>query len=293
MRLNLTRINRFFNILFGGCALLFVALLSAYLAMRFTIHGREVDVPNLTGLSINEAAKQASSHGLRLNLENRFYAPGAPAGQILAQSPAPGTRVRRQWAVRVTESLGPQQVAIPDLLGQSERLATIAIRRLPLELGTVAYLPASSDPDTVLAQTPNPNAEGVDRPRISLLLSQPPDPDHPQLGQPMPAYVMPSLAGLTFASAAARAAEAGLHIVSVEDLNNPTPPPAPAPATTPAAKPAPAPTPPASAAATATPAPAPAAPALPTFTMGTVVGQSPPAGHRVVKGDPVRLTLGH
>ncbi len=273
MKLRTSRINRFFNIVLGALLMLVVALLSAFIAMRAAIHGREVNIPNLAGLTLPEASKQTRARGLRLTLENRFYSPSTPPGRILAQSPAPGVSVRRQWAVRVTESLGPQQVAIPDLLGQSERTASINIRRLGLELGAVAHVAAPGDPGVVIAQTPAPNAAGVDRPRVSLLLSEPEEAESPE------AFVMPSLTGLTLSGAAARAAAAGLHIVSAEDLNLATAatPPAPASTSTPENTPA--------------TAASPATPIAQAVTVGTVVAQTPLAGHRVVKGDAVHITL--
>ena len=270
MKLKTSSINRFFNIVLGALAMLVVALLSAFITMRLAIHGREVKVPNLAGLTLADASKQTRSLGLRLTLENRFYSPNTPPGHILAQYPVPGVTVRRQWAVRVTESLGAQQVAIPDVIGQSERTASINIRRLGLELGAVAHVAAPGELGIVIAQTPSPNAAGVDRPRVSLLLSGPEDAETPE------AIVMPSLAGLTLAGAAARASAAGLHIGSAEDLNLPPPP-------------------------SATPADAPAgqslvpnsstAPAAQTNSVGVVVAQTPLAGHRVVKGEAVHITL--
>jgi beta-lactam-binding protein with PASTA domain len=265
MKVSISRVNRFFNIVLGALAMLIVAIISAFISMRLAIHGHEVKVPNLTGLTLSEASKKASSLGLSLNLENRFYSIDTPSGHILAQSPTPGTTVRRQWAVRITESLGAQQVAIPNVLGQSERTASINIRRLGLDVGTVATIPASGLPGIVIAQTPNPNAAGVDRPRVSLLLSAPKESDSPTT------FVMPSLAGLTLAAASARAVAIGLHIVSAEDLNLPTPP-------TPAVTPQPT-------------TPASAAPPAQTTSLGTVIAQTPPAGRRVAKGDPVHITL--
>jgi beta-lactam-binding protein with PASTA domain len=277
--MKISRINRFFNILLGALAMLVVALLSAFITMRLAIHGREVKVPNLTGLTLSEASKQTRSLGLILNLENRFYSPNTPPGHILAQSPAPGVTVRRQWVVRVTESLGAQQVAIPNVLGESERTASINIRRLGLELGAVAHVAAPGEPGIVIAQTPNPNAAGVDRPRVSLLLSEPEGAESSQ------AFVMPSLAGLTLAGAAARAYAAGLRIVSAEDLNTPAPDVAPTQAS--ASNPS------TSGSPSTTPAPAAssASPAAQSVSVGTVIAQTPPAGHRVVKGDPVHIIL--
>lgn len=264
--------KRFFNLLLGAMAMLAVALVSAFISMRLAIHGREVRVPNLSGLTIAEASQKASSNGLSLNVENRFYSNNVAPGDVLAQSPAAGVTVRREWAVRVTESLGPQKVSVPSLLGQTERPASILMRRLALEMGTVAQLPAgNSDTGVVLAQTPMPNASGIDRPRVSLLLSAPADPD-------ATAYVMPSLTGLTLAGAAARVSAIGLHIGSLEDVNLPAPA---APGTTPNAG---------AATTGAVSAPAPAAATVPP---GTVVDQSPPAGYRVAQGDAVHITLTH
>jgi beta-lactam-binding protein with PASTA domain len=263
-------INRFFNIVLGALAMLTVALVSAFITMRLAIHGHEVKVPDLTNLTISEASKKTSALGLVLSLENRFYSPNTPPGRVLAQSPAPGLTVRRDWPVRITESLGAQQVAIPDLIGQSERTATINIRRLGLELGTVSHIAAPGELGVVIAQTPAPNAVGVDRPRVSLLLSDP-EATSPQ------AFVMPSLAGLTLAGAAARAASSGLHIASAEDLNlSSTSPAAPISAQSPPSATTPSFTEPI---------------AHPVSSIGTVIAQTPPAGHRVVKGDPVHITL--
>ncbi len=266
-------IRRFFNLVLGGLAMIAVAMLSAFLAMRLAIHGREVKVPDLAHMSISEASRKASSMGLRLQLENKFYSPNVPAGQVLAQFPAPGTVVRRQWPVRVTQSLGTQQVSVPDLSGQGERSVAINLKRLGLELGTVGHLAAPGPENVVIAQTPLPNAQGIDRPRVSILLSEAAE------GGEADSFVMPSLVGLSVSGAFARTAAAGLRIVSAEDV-------------TPSAAPAPTPAPAVTAAPAAVPHPAVAMPVV-TPTPGIVAAQSPLAGHKVVKGDQVRLSIMH
>jgi beta-lactam-binding protein with PASTA domain len=265
--------KRVFTLLLGALAMVAVALISAFITMRLAIHGREAVVPALTGLTVADASQAAASKGLRLSLENRFYSSDVPAGRILAQDPVPGSRVRREWPVRITESLGAQRVGIPDLTGESERAATISIRRLSLDLGVVAYLAVPGDPDVVLAQTPPVNAAGVDGPRVSLLVSDP-------AGIAPSAYVMPSLLGLSYATASARASAADLHLV--EDTANPAPaapPGAPVSGANPPAVPP---------AAVSAPAPVPA----PMGETGIVMAQYPQPGRRVVQGEAVHVTLG-
>ncbi len=296
--------KRFFNILLTGMAMLAVALFSAFLAMRLAIHGREVEVPNLSGMTLQEASAKAGHLGLSLHLENKFYSADVPSGHILGQFPAPGATVRSEWTIRVTESIGSQQVSIPDVTGQAERPASLTLRRSSLELGTVASIAAPGDPGIVLAQTPPPNASGVDRPRVSLLLSQPAS-AAPQ------AFVMPQLTGLSLPTAVGRINAAGLRIASAEEpppptsstSSDPLAPNSPAKPQSPSgyhdsffvgalpATPTQSPSPSGTSNASSTGANG-ASPAG-TTSSAVVTGQSPPAGHRVVRGESVRLTITH
>jgi beta-lactam-binding protein with PASTA domain len=197
-------------ILFGGLAMVVVAVLGAFLSLRIAIHGREVEVPNLSGLSDADAANAARDLGLNLTVENRFYSSAVAPNHVLSQSPVAGARVRRGWQVRVTESLGGQLVSVPDVTGQTERPASLTLRRLQLEVGAIVHLPAPSPAGIVLAQSPPPNSKGINGPRVSLLVSDDENSTTPE------AFVMPSITGLSLASAAVRLSSAGLHIASVQ-----------------------------------------------------------------------------
>src|ERR1700679_1866591 len=205
--------KRAFNLVLGTLAMLAVALFSAFISMRLAIHGREVTVPNLAGLTIADASRQASSLGLSVNLENRFYSPNIPPGHVLAQSPVPRSSVRREWAVRITESLGPQQVAIPNVIGQTERAASINVRRLGLELGVISHIPSPGESGIVLAQTPGPNIAPAESPRVSLLVSIPEEVEAPASPTAPSGFVMPSLAGLTLPAASARVGTIRMRLV--------------------------------------------------------------------------------
>jgi beta-lactam-binding protein with PASTA domain len=155
----------FFRLVLLALVLLVVALVSALTAMRLAIHGREVAVPDLVGKSPAEARIIAAQSGLDINVERQYYSPAIPEGKILSQLPPAGSQVRRGWQVRVAESLGPQRVEIPNLMGQSERVANINIRRRGLDVGAVAEMGMPDVPEgQVLAQAPPPNASGVSAP---------------------------------------------------------------------------------------------------------------------------------
>jgi beta-lactam-binding protein with PASTA domain len=188
-------------------ALLMIAMISSLTAMRFAIHGREVSVPKLIGLTPAEAEKAVTSLGLQVAIERQYYSADIALGQIMTQVPEAGTRVRRGWKVRVAESLGPQRVSIPELVGQSGRAAEINIRRRGLEVGSIGQveLPDAA-PGQVVSQSPPPNASGVAAPRISFLVAASADPV---------AYVMPSFLGQSVSAAERAVQEAGMRVVGV------------------------------------------------------------------------------
>jgi len=197
----------FFRLLLLALVLLVVALVSALTAMRLAIHGHEVAVPDLVGKSPVAARMLAEQSGLEVNVERQYYSPTVPEGKILSQLPPAGSQVRRGWQVRVAESLGPQRVAIPNVMGQSERAANINIRRRGLDVGAIAQMQLPDAPDNqVLAQAPPPNASGVSAPKISLLVAAPSQPQ---------ALVMPSFVGQPLGTVTQIVQDAGLHIGTV------------------------------------------------------------------------------
>ena len=194
----------FFRLVLLALVLLVVALVSALTAMRLAIHGREVAVPDLLGKSPAEARIIAAQSGLDINVERQYYSPAIPEGKILSQLPPAGSQVRRGWQVRVAESLGPQRVEIPNLMGQSERVANINIRRRGLDVGAVAEMAMPDVPEgQVLAQAPPPNASGVSAPKISLLVAGSSQPQ---------ALLMPNFIGQPLGTASLTLQDAGLRL---------------------------------------------------------------------------------
>src|SRR5438105_397775 len=194
----------FFRLILLSLVLLVVALVSALTAMRLAIHGHEVIVPDVIGKSPAAARLIAEQGGLDLTVERQYYSPSVPEGRILSQVPPAGSHVRRGWQIRVAESLGPQRVVIPNVLGQSERVANINIRRRGLDVGAVAQVEVPDAPEgQVLAQAPPPNASGVSAPRISLLVAAP---------QQTQALVMPNFVGQQFGSVTQALQDAGLRV---------------------------------------------------------------------------------
>lgn len=202
--------RQFFRILLLTLVLMTVALVSALTAMRLAIHGREVTIPKLVGMSPSEAERVGAASGLQVVVEREFYSAELPEGKIMTQMPAPGAKVRRGWSIRVARSLGPLRVAIPDVTGESERAAELNIRRRGLALGSVAQVSLpDAPPDRVVSQNPPANASGIAAPKINLLVSAESVP---------PTYVMPNLTGQPLGSATLALQDAGIQVGKVSVL---------------------------------------------------------------------------
>ena len=187
--MNTSAIAGFFRVAFLLMLLVAVALLAAITTMHFAIHGAEVQVPALKGMTVADARSETAGLGLNLDVDNRYYSGDVAAGHILSQSPAPGAVVRREWSVRVSESLGPQSVDVPEAVGETERVASLELRRAGLEVGDIARLPfAAAAEGTVIAQDPPAHAQGIEQPSVNLLVTAADDelPD---------GYVMPDFIG--------------------------------------------------------------------------------------------------
>jgi beta-lactam-binding protein with PASTA domain len=244
----------FFQVVSLLMVLVAAALLAAITTMHFAIHGAEVQVPALKGMTVADARSETAGLGLNLMVDNRYYSADVAAGHILTQMPVAGTVVRREWKVRVAESLGPQKVEVPDTVGREERVAALTLRRNGLELGATARLPfAAAAEGTVLAQDPPGHAQGIARPSINLLVAAPGDaPD---------GFVMPDLVGWPVVGAQATLASVGIKTLPPTFVDAPV-----------------------------APVGSGDAPLRPPVKPGAVLTQAPAAGSRVDQSTQVRLT---
>jgi len=193
--------------------LLAVAFLSMLAAIRLTIHGRDVKVPDVTRLRAGDAQVRLADRGLGIRIEDRIFS-SLPRDAVIRQRPVAGETVRAGQRVHVVISLGSQALPIPQLVGQSERAARIGLLEAGMQLGHISSTHlVDSDPDTVIDQDPPTTEKSTHSPRMDLLVS---------LGPPDAAYVMPDLIGLMPVDAQRRLN--GADLVLGKFLTVPAPP---------------------------------------------------------------------
>jgi eukaryotic-like serine/threonine-protein kinase len=188
-------------------ALLLTYLLFAVASMRFALKTRDVEVPTLTGKTVNEASAVLTESGLNLKVEeNRRMDPSVPAGHVLSQDPPAGVRTRRERSVKVWVSAGPRANTVPALLGESERTAQLRLQQDGLQLASTSEIRSSDYPaGTVVAQNPPPKSSGG---TVALLVNR---------GERGATYVMPDLIGVNGDRAADLLRTRGFRVSLVGD----------------------------------------------------------------------------
>jgi serine/threonine-protein kinase len=108
-----------------------------------------VSVPDMTGALLAAAEATLSNAGLALGTVTPRVSSTEPPETVLSQSPAKGTSVHTGDKVDLTVAQAPKEVAVPDVVGQSEALAAAA-------LGQAGFTPKA-----VSATTTEPAQVGV------------------------------------------------------------------------------------------------------------------------------------
>jgi serine/threonine-protein kinase len=176
----------------GKLVLLAVGLIATYVvfaaaSMRVALRAREVQVPDFTNRTANEATALAANFGLGTTIdETRRPDPKIGAGRVLAQEPAAGATARRQRSVKIWLSAGARSATMPLLVGETERTAQLRLSQDGLSLSDTSEI-RSQDfaPDVIVAQTPPAKAPAGTR--VALLVNR---------GERGASYVMPDLIGV-------------------------------------------------------------------------------------------------
>jgi len=200
------RLRSLFRLFLLFTVLVGVALVSAITTIRFTIHGRQENMPRLLGTSLESAQRIAAVLGLEVIVEDKIYSTQYAANEIAQQMPPPGTPLKMGQHVHVLVSLGPPQLRVPSLLGDSVRAARITAIQRGLTVEDVAVLPWPGEPDVVVEQDPPPATTEVRTPTVNLLVSG---------GEVPPAFLCPRFIGQPLAAVRRDLQKSGFKIGQV------------------------------------------------------------------------------
>lgn len=176
----------------GFVSVCFVTVMgiSGYFAIRLSVRGTRVIVPDVMGLTLTEAEQRLIREDLILDVAAEKYDDQVEAGRILAQQPGAEAPIKKYRKVKVVTSLGARVFKIPELGGNLLRSALVKLEGEGLKPGRIvhAHTPLAST-DEIVSQDPPPAGESLGHGGVSLLVSK---------GPREAVYVMPDVVGLDF-----------------------------------------------------------------------------------------------
>ena len=131
----------------------------------------DVEVPKVTGLTLNEAQSQLSAAGLRVG-EVSTKSSNKPEGTVLQQDPSAGEMLDEGQGVNLTVSGGPGEAVVPNVVGQaSPDAAKRQLELADLELGNVRQQDSDQPEGYVLSQSPENGTSVAKGSQVNIVVS--------------------------------------------------------------------------------------------------------------------------
>lgn len=136
------------------CLAIVVALVLLIIGVRwmkhYTLHGNEVTIPRITGMTEEEAQIVLRSSDMFMVIVDSTFSNKAPLGTIVEQTPPAFSHAKPGRPVYVVMNARTKRmIPLPDLRDVSYRQAEATLRAIGLKVGEVLYEP-SLYPDNVL-----------------------------------------------------------------------------------------------------------------------------------------------
>jgi eukaryotic-like serine/threonine-protein kinase len=160
----------------------------------------DVTIPAVDGLAVKQATTALANAGLVVERTTRQSDDAVPVGQVIRTSPAAGTSIAKGSGVTLVVSSGPQQVAVPDVVGLPQGDARTALTDQGLKVATTQRASASAQAGDVLSQSPAAGAKVDPGATVTLVIAQAP-----------PQVAVPDLTGKTSAQAVDALSKAGFQ----------------------------------------------------------------------------------
>ena len=166
----------------------------------------EIEVPDLTGYTLEEAREELEGLGLQMEEGEPVYSPDQEKGKITSQSPVGGTMVKEGRVITVYVSLGVKDNVVPNILERDYNDVAEYLEQYGFELGVVKVVTSQLPKDTIISQDPEAGTVAEAGTKINVEVSD---------GQGKEMVPVPQLVGLDVDAAKAALEAAGLSLGSV------------------------------------------------------------------------------
>jgi eukaryotic-like serine/threonine-protein kinase len=108
----------------------------------YTRHNHDLSVPDLRGLTLNEAIVAARDHDMRIEVFDSVFITDFEKGTVVEQHPKAGLMVKKNRRIYLTmNAINPEKLAMPNLVDLTFRQATAKLESFGLKVGHISYEP--------------------------------------------------------------------------------------------------------------------------------------------------------
>lgn len=168
-----------------------------------------IPVPDVVGLPLSDAEIVLRRDGLSSVVVAEKHDEEIEAGLVLSQEPEAGEAVKQGREIKIVASLGPELVAVPDLLYKQFREADLLLKVKGLDFGNLTYeYNKDHDEGIIISQSPGPSTQVSRGTLVDLVVSKGPE---------LQETLMPNLVGLRYEAALESLREIRMEVESVTE----------------------------------------------------------------------------
>jgi len=179
----------------------------------------DITVPSLLGKTKAQAEEATKSLELGSKYGGEKTSNEYPAGQIMEQSPAAGTKVAKNTTIIYYVSKGAGEISIPDLSGYDLSSAQSALSALGLKTNTDYAYSDTVSQDLVIRTNPAAGASAQAGDTVTVILSRGPNPETQPQTQPANTVNVPDMTGWAQSDAQSAIQNLGLTVNIQEDVS--------------------------------------------------------------------------
>jgi beta-lactam-binding protein with PASTA domain/predicted Ser/Thr protein kinase len=127
-------------------------------------------VPSVVGLSIQDATAKLNTAGFNAN--PKFVDSTAPQGQVISQTPSPGSSEPEGTSVTLNVSNGPPQVTVPDVVGYTSQQAVQALEAAGFQVSQQYTQTGAAGDNIVQSQNPAGNSQAPQGSKVTIVIGQ-------------------------------------------------------------------------------------------------------------------------
>ena len=131
----------------------------------------QVDVPDVTGKSFDEASSQLVAAGLKVTRKDQETADEDP-GTVLAQNPKGGGKAAKGSAVQLTVAKEPSQIDVPDVTGEDQGTAIAELSAAGFEIQRKEKDVDSPEGDGVVIEQSPPNGKAKKGSTVTIIVGK-------------------------------------------------------------------------------------------------------------------------